>query len=458
MTSTIVVGAGTAGCLVARRLVEAGHRVTLLEAGPGLPAPSSISQANWLAAQREVGWHWPDLVATRTRLDGADAAGHYLRGRGVGGSSAINGMLTTLGPRSDFDRWEIAGVDRARVTAAIEQVQYDNPVVTVDPGTLSIVASPIFAQQGWTVEAAPLNLTASASGDLVRRSAAHYLEGLDAGRFQLVTDSAVDRLVIAGGSAGGAQLANGDVIEADDVVLAAGAVHSPVILLRSGIASIGSADGSTFEVGHGAADHPSIALTVSLDPALRSSDPSQLPITVMAERAGVQVLVMDHVMASADDSNELGVVTVALLDPASTGSVSLGDDGNPQIDLGLLSAGDDAARLLAASREVAAMLATIDGVTVLNPPPGAAASSPTPESTQWLIEHLGPYSHITATCPLGAAVDHTGSLWAAGVGDKLVDGLRVIDSSVLPFVPATNPMLPTLVLAEVLVGAARGPS
>ena len=123
----VVVGAGTAGCVVAARLAAGGdHRVTVIERGPDLSGPTtppairSIDYTAALATERND----RDTRATRTTAGDPIA---YALGRGVGGSSVINGMVMERGDPSQYDRW--GWTDAAE---AFERVQVPARRVTGD--------------------------------------------------------------------------------------------------------------------------------------------------------------------------------------------------------------------------------------------------------------------------------------------------------------------------------------
>ena len=103
----IVIGAGSAGCVVADRLSEIGDRVVLLEAGPAdtnpwIHIPAGVLKLLYNPA---VNWNY----ASEPEATSGNRAIHWPRGRVLGGSSSINGMLYVRGNPADFDLWAQMG-------------------------------------------------------------------------------------------------------------------------------------------------------------------------------------------------------------------------------------------------------------------------------------------------------------------------------------------------------------
>ncbi len=428
----IVVVAGSAGAVVAARLSEQpDFHVTLLEAGPdhrSAETPPEIAGSSFVAAMALPDRHWPGLQAVRSP---GQAPRAYVRGRGVGGSSAINAMVAMPGHRSDYDGWER--------DHGCDGWGWDDVAPWFERTSLVLHRAPRSEWGRVNVALAGAEPAAIGGVDLTRSAAGARVSVNDAyleparGRANLVVrgDALVDRVLLDGRVARGVRLASGEELEADLVIVSAGAIHSPAILLRSRVDAAG--------IGANLHDHPSFPIAITLGES-PTPTPAALPIATVArlsspfETDDVQLVPIDGIDRSAP---RLGLLMAALMRSKSRGSVRLaGDDPtvDPIVEFGMftderdwrpMSAAIDAAERVLEHRSFALL----------------GAVSDYDRSHDGVRAALGDYVHAAGTCAMGTVVDPACRV----IG---YDGLMVCDASVMPEAPRANLHLPTVMVAE----------
>jgi choline dehydrogenase len=477
----IVCGGGTAGPVIASRLVEAGRSVLVLEAGPDYGAfdggrwPPELLDARTIPVTHDWGYTSGD------ELPGRELA--YERARVIGGCSAHNGCTVCWGHRADYDGWAAEGLEgwtADDLFPLFDEVQErmrvrrftDDEVAPFHGDFVEAGAAMGFDEAddldtldgGIGVCVQPSN-----SPDGVRWNAAFaYLDPVrDRPELTVRGDTLVDRVLVEGGRAVGVRTIGplGPLdVRADLVVVCAGTYGSPAILLRSGIGpsrelrALGVRVIADLPVGRNLHDHPSFELTFapSEELARRTAEFEAAGHVMLDEQgfakgesgraqAGGEPFDL-HVFPEISMDGHLGVF-IAMLTPRSRGSLTLRDtdpSSAPRIDHALLTDpehhdlealldGVELARTFAATEPFASLLDR-----ELEPGPGAPARHDLRDAVRAGVIH---YWHPVGTCAMGSVTDADGRV-------RGIDGLVVADASLMPVTPRATTNIPTVVVAE----------
>jgi choline dehydrogenase-like flavoprotein len=490
----IVVGAGTAGCVLAARLSEdANARVLLLEAGSREPLEAVATP-----------WLWTTLLGSS--MDWADettaqeANGFVLpwpRGRGLGGSSAINAMAFTRGHRSSYDQWVPAGAqgwgfdDLLPFFKRSEQVEGRDPALRGVDGPMrpgrAVGPHPIsHAGLAAALEAGYPRATDISGGldegfdwcdmnivDGRRQTAAdaYLTPALDRPNLDVVTDALVYQLIVTGNRCTGVRYRTGTethTAESEtEVLLAAGTVGSPLLLMASGIGpqahlrEVGVDVAADLPgVGANLHDHPysGVVYHAAQPVPVGNNSPGEVQGMLRTGVAGhsrpdIQIMPVSvplHAPRMAGPEFGHGyTIMVSLMAPYSRGSVRLSSaapGAAPVIDPRYYTDSRDIDTVIAGlriAREIgsAPALAPWRGVEAL---PGVDIRDDE-QLPQYVRESLGAYHHYAGTCRIG--IDET-AVVDTDLRVRGIDGLRVVDASVMPEPLSSNTNATVYAIAE----------
>lgn len=493
----LIVGGGSAGCVLANRFTECGAlNVLLLEAGPDYnmqTMPQEIRESAFSPESHDWGYmSQPDSMGISVAIP---------RGKIIGGSSSVNYCFAMRARPADHDNWQALGNDgwsyedvlpfyRRMESYAygddswhgrsgpykLDCFDWDQLEPTAAAAALASDVRGYLRVRDVNAPGEPGFSRAPLSAvDGIRQSTAlTYLE--DARTRENLTvrgDAEVDCVLFDGDRAIGVRLASGEVITANHVILSAGTYNSPAILMRSGVGpkehlvELGiNVVMASPGVGQNLTEHPVMwniyaakapdravsamfqtALSVRSDEGLVDYDLHILPT------AAVPSELMPRAFVPPADEHPTGwdfVFFVACMQPRSRGSVRLASanpDDAPLIDLGLYKDPDDVAKVtkaLCIARELAATAPLSDLLVTELKPGSLVGDADLEKAVRAAPSH---YNHAASTCRMGPSTDPM-----AVVNNHCeVHGLKnlfVVDASVMPSISRvpTNPT--TILIAE----------
>jgi choline dehydrogenase len=515
----IVVGAGSAGCVLAARLSEdAGNSVLLLEAGGSEQGHLKMKMPlAWRDTFMQPALGWGFRSEPEPYADGRSIPAP--RGKVLGGSSSVNGMMYQRGHPGDYDDWGLPGWSYAEVLPYFNRSETNwrgeskyhggsGPLTTsrhvpdafIYPRLIETAKKLGYEHLDDFHAAAAEGFSApdfnTHKGHRASTVARYLRPAMSRPNLRVETDALITRVLFEGRRAVGVEYEqNGTLAQAlaeREVILGAGTFNSPQILLLSGVGPAGELESVGVRVVHdlpgvgkNLQDHQSVGVMYTasgpftFDNELRwdrlawhtirwrlfgTGPIAGLPVAAQGfyrsrpelKWPDVQFLISPISMAARPwfpgwrkgAGHVLSMANV-VLHPKSRGEVTLRSTNPkdaPRILFNLLQAPEDRATFRAMLRFTRKFFATPPASTLVADErmPGTAIQSDE-EIDAWVRRMVGTAMHPTSTCAMGAG---DRAVVDAELRVHGLEGLRVVDASVMPTIPGGNTNAPVVMIAE----------